>query len=76
MRLNKKTAGIARPSPRIRASILLDVTLRLGVDAVGDGWRYRGRVIKAGAPFTLTTERYVAEGVVLDVGTGQDDRRK
>jgi hypothetical protein len=43
----------------------VDVTVRLGLDASADGWRYRGRVVKAGARFVLTTERYVVEGVVL-----------
>jgi hypothetical protein len=49
------------------ATAEIDVTLRLGVDGSPDGWRYRGRLIKAGAPFTLTTERYVVEGVILSV---------
>jgi hypothetical protein len=45
----------------------LDVTLRAGVDGSPEGWRYRGRVMKAGVPFTLTTERYLVEGTVLGV---------
>jgi hypothetical protein len=45
-----------------------DVTLRLGVDQSPEGWRYRGEILKAGAPLTLTTERYVLEGTVLSVG--------
>jgi hypothetical protein len=45
----------------------LDLTLRAGVDESPEGWRYRGRVMKAGMPFTLTTERYVVEGTVLGV---------
>jgi hypothetical protein len=45
----------------------LDVLLRLGVDGSPEGWRYRGRVMKAGVPFTLTTDRYVVEGIVLGV---------
>jgi hypothetical protein len=44
------------------------VTLRLGVDQLAEGWRYRGRILKAGAPFTLTTERYTFDGTVLNVG--------
>ena len=48
----------------------LDVTLRLGVDPAAGGWCYRGRTIRAGAPFTLTTERYVLAGTVLQVATG------
>jgi hypothetical protein len=49
----------------------LDLTLRLGVDASADGWRYRGRVMKAGVPFRLTTDRYVVEGTVLGVDTAE-----
>jgi hypothetical protein len=47
----------------------LDVTLRVGVDEGPDGWRYRGRAFKAGAPFALATERYVLQGTVLSVGS-------
>ena len=45
----------------------LDVALRMGVDDSPAGSRYRGEVLKAGAPFTLTTERYVVTGTVLSV---------
>jgi hypothetical protein len=50
---------------RSRQGSSVDVQLRLGVDRGRDGWRYRGRVVKAGAPFTLTTERYTAGGTVV-----------
>jgi hypothetical protein len=43
------------------------VTLRAGVDQSPEGWRYRGRILKAGAPITLSTERYVLDGKVLNV---------
>jgi hypothetical protein len=54
----------------------VDVTLRLGVDGSPEGWRYRGRVMKTGAPFTLTTERYVLEGIVLSVDEAGAGERK
>ena len=38
----------------------------MGVDQSPAGSRYRGQVLKAGAPFTLTTERYVLTGIVLE----------
>ncbi len=44
-----------------------DATLRLGADAANGGWRYRGRDLRAGAPFTLTTPAYVVTGTVLSV---------
>ena len=44
------------------------VTLRMGVDPSPQGWRYRGQILKAGAPFTFTTERYVLDGTVVKVG--------
>ena len=43
----------------------LDATVKLGADESRDGWRYRGRVASPGAPFTLTTDRYVASGAVI-----------
>jgi hypothetical protein len=43
------------------------VTVRLGVDPSRDGWRYRGRLLVPGAPFTLTTARYIAGGTVTAV---------
>ncbi|MCU1381468.1 MAG: hypothetical protein JWL71_165 [Acidobacteria bacterium] len=55
----------------VRRGSSVDATLRLGVDLSGDDMRYRGRPIKAGAPFTLTTERYMAAGSVLDVQIGR-----
>ena len=42
-------------------------TLRLGADPSRDGWRYRGRLVKPGAPLTLTTDRYVATGSVVGI---------
>ena len=42
-------------------------TLRLGVDPSQDGWRYRGRLLKPGAPIALTTDRYIATGSVLGI---------
>jgi hypothetical protein len=43
----------------------LDVMVKLGADASRDGWRYRGRGVSPGAPFTLTTDRYVLTGSVI-----------
>lgn len=44
---------------------ILDATVKLGADESRDGWRYRGRIASPGAPFTLTTDRYVANGSVV-----------
>jgi hypothetical protein len=46
---------------------MLDATLRLGADAIQDGWRYRGRGIRPGEIFTLSTARYVATGSILSI---------
>jgi hypothetical protein len=43
------------------------VTLRLGADESRDGWRYRGRLLAPGSPFTLRTASYVAGGRVLSL---------
>jgi hypothetical protein len=48
-----------------RTASTVDVRMRVGADQARDGWRYRGHSIKAGAPFSLTTERYIASGTVV-----------
>jgi hypothetical protein len=53
----------------------LDATLKLGLDRSADGWNYRGRTFKAGAPFTLATEQYVVAGVVLSVDVNEGASR-
>jgi hypothetical protein len=52
----------------------IDATLRLGADSVAthDGWRYRGRSLRAGESFTLSTARYVAAGSILSISVGGD----
>jgi hypothetical protein len=45
----------------------IDATVKLGADESRHGWRYRGRSVLPGAPFTLTTDRYVASGTVITV---------
>lgn len=45
----------------------LDVRVRLGADRAHDGWRYRGRLVKPGAPFSLTTDRYIVSGTVASM---------
>jgi hypothetical protein len=49
-----------------------DVTFRLGLDESAQGWRYRGRVFKAGVTFPFTTDRYMLEGTVLSVDWSSD----
>jgi len=59
-----------------RQASVLDVTLRLGADRARDGWRYRGRLVKAGAPYSLTTEQYIASGTVVSANLApKGDRR-
>lgn len=43
------------------------VTFDLGADASRDGWRYRGRLLRAGAPFTFSTDTYTASGIIDSV---------
>ena len=38
--------------------------MRLGVDASPTGPRYRGRLLKPGAPFTMTADLYLLSGTV------------
>jgi len=60
--LDERSAVVVTPG--------LDATLRLGADAASDGWRYRGRELKPGVTFTLTTSGYIATGTIVDVSTG------
>jgi hypothetical protein len=54
----------------------LDVHLQVGADRAHDGWRYRGRLLKAGSPFPLTTDRYTVNGTVVAITTaGASDTR-
>jgi len=78
----KETAGdIVTLAQRPAGSVLawaidrvavIDATLRIAVDPGGDAWRYRSRLVKAGAPFTFDTTSYTLQGTVLslDVDTG------
>lgn len=55
----------------------LDVRVRLGLDRAHDGWRYRGRLVKPGAAFSLTTEFYVVSGTIASVGPpGKTDGKR
>ena len=74
--LDDRAATVIGIGKRPASTMELDVTLRLGVDPAPEGSRYRGRAIKAGAPFALTTERYVLRGTVLNVGTGREGDSK
>ena len=58
--LDERAATITAVDPRRS-----DLTVHLGLDDSRDGWRYRGRTIAPGAPFTLTTDRYVLSGSVI-----------
>jgi hypothetical protein len=43
------------------------VTLQLGVDESRDGWRYRGRLLTPGTPFSFGTGSYAAGGRVISL---------
>jgi hypothetical protein len=45
----------------------IDAILNLGVDRSREGWRYRGHLALPGAPFRLSTDRYVANGSVIEL---------
>jgi hypothetical protein len=73
--LDERVATVAEVGRRQGAGggTTLDVTLRLGADAIADGWRYRGHTIKPGEPFTLSTARYAATGAILGLSFGEND---
>jgi hypothetical protein len=45
----------------------IDATVRIPADAVGASWTYHNRTLKAGAPFTFETPRYIVHGQILSV---------
>ena len=52
------------------------VTIELGADRSRDGWSYRGRRLRVGAPFLLQTEQYEIEGTIVSMSlTELDDGR-
>jgi hypothetical protein len=46
---------------------VIEARLHVTLDVTSDGMRYRGRVVRAGAPFVFETDRYILRGWVLDV---------
>lgn len=44
-----------------------EMTVHLGVDRARDGWRYKGRLLAPGEPFTFTGPSYVIAGSVASV---------
>jgi hypothetical protein len=63
--LDERAATVTATGPRQGDAML--VTLRLGADRSREGWRYRGRLLIPGAPFSFATERYVVNGSVVSV---------
>jgi len=59
---------VGRRTPGSGGTSTLDVTVQVGLDRGEGGWVYRDRVFKAGAAFTLATERYIIEGIVVEAG--------
>jgi hypothetical protein len=42
----------------------IDVAVRMGADAVREGWRYRAQPLSVGRSLTFVTPRYSIRGVV------------
>ena len=72
--LDERAATVVAVGSRHATDV--DVTIRAGLDQSRDGRVYRGRAFKAGAPFRLSTDRYVLEGVVLEVGETRQGESK
>jgi hypothetical protein len=66
--LDDRAASVVDVGARRPGGAEADATIRLGVDPSPTGWRYRGAAIKAGAPVSFATERFVWTGTVLTVG--------
>lgn len=53
--------------------LVLDATVRLRADVTSEGLQYRGRPVRAGAPFVFDHSRYLLRGWVLAVSAATDD---
>jgi hypothetical protein len=51
------------------AASIVDATVRLRADLTSQGLQYRGRPLRAGAPFVFEHERYVLRGWIQSIGT-------
>jgi len=69
--LSPATAGSVLAWAVDRVSVV-DALLRLNVDAGTDGWQYRTRPVKIGAPFTFETTTYTLQGTITSL-TVEDD---
>ena len=54
-------------SKQTGSSTTVEIRVTAGVDQAHDGWRYRNRPVKPGAPFSLTTDRYIVSGTVVSI---------
>lgn len=63
--LDSRAALVTATSSRDAAGVT--ATLELGVDNSREGWRYRGQLLKPGAPFRITTDRYEAGGLIVSI---------
>lgn len=79
IRLDGGVDGVVKTGDRdalldARAAVIVtvggrDVTVELGLDESREGWRYRGRLVTPGAPFTFSAGRYELRGEVQSVTT-------
>jgi hypothetical protein len=74
--LDDRAAIVDGVASRRAGGLARDVTLRMGADRSQEGLRYRGQMLKAGTPFTLSTERYALTGTVLSVGASREGDAK
>jgi hypothetical protein len=67
MKVGDRDATIGARAAEITSIAGTTVTLKLGVQDSREGWRYRGRLLEQGSPFTLRTETYSVTGTVSEV---------
>ena len=63
--LDSRAAVISATTARDGNSVT--AVLDVGVDRSRDGWRYRGQLLRPGAPFHITTDGYEAAGLVVSI---------
>ncbi|MDO8677389.1 MAG: DUF4330 family protein [Acidobacteriota bacterium] len=54
-----------------RDGTAVTATVEMGLDNSREGWRYRGQVLRPGALFHITTDRYEANGLVVSIDVAE-----
>jgi hypothetical protein len=60
------SAGETASRGPLGGSRVVEVTLRVPIEQIVDGWTYKGQPFKTGAPFSFETAHYIVHGEISD----------